>query len=135
MNESTIPLPTLKILDKPVVERKQAGHIIKVRYLNMIIGVERPNNFVLLRPKSQEIVEISRIVMERGMDALVYGKEWTAKTDIFNFPCASSTLKEWEIDKPSDTEESWKLEEIKCKLFYCSISRKNYAISILHTDF
>ena len=130
-----LPLPKKRMSSKPVC--KQSRGMTKVMYQGVTLTSHEPDNFVLL--KNESILEITEIKQERNpvKDLIICGNIWKKK-DLFQFPCASSKLNEWEIEAPSSTKSVWKIQEVKSKLIRFKLQEDGeercYAVAILHSE-
>lgn len=128
-NNKTTPPPEIKIL-------KSAGDtILKIRYKEYYFSNKSPDNLVLL--KNGEILKIEKIYIRESL--MLDGRIWKKKKSVYDYPCESSLLNMWELEKdPAENIRSFQLDSIDIKMILLPMDinvngrTHMFAVSLLH---
>lgn len=128
-----------------IIKQKKVTHnrrlVLKLKYKNVYISVEQPNNIFMLN--NHEIVKIVSLgfFCESADDVQITAVRWMIKKPIFQYPTSSTDLYMWQLrEKPTEDIVKVQLKDIKFKMVVIRLphEKKNFryekvfAVPLLH---
>lgn len=101
-----------------------------INYDNFMLTIKHPNNCCVL---SDGKIVIIRNICHKDSEAVIVGKSFLKKDDLYVIPCPSSLLGIYKVDRLSELE-CWSINLVKNKCINFEHEGENIIFPLLHTQ-